>query len=87
MSNIFLGFLLVIAFFAGFFIRNILKLFTGDRKNNQLVEPSEKCSASNADDSFHVFEKMKYYLASNDEDRMPALTASPSQDLGPQDLA
>lgn len=89
----------MVSFSAGLLVRDVF-LFVKrsfDKKEKDHVcchessmtteAPKEVQPSSNSDDFVHVFERMKYYFASNDEDQMPKLVVSPAQDLGPQDLA
>lgn len=97
MDRVLLALLLVSAFVAGFFGRSILSFLfkkpnrrakqtvTTSCKNTNVV--SVKTESENTDEEFHVLGKMGYFLASNDEDKMPAYSATPLQDLDPKDLA
>ena len=95
-------FLLIVSFSAGLLVRDIFRFVkqSCDKKEegpvccsccsespSTMADDKEAQPSSNSDDSVHVFERMKYYFASNDEDQMPKLVVSPAQDLGPQDLA
>lgn len=92
-------FLLIVSFSAGLLVRDVFRFVkqSFDKKEKDHVCCSDSSMttealkevqpSSSSDDSVHVFERMKYYFASNDEDQMPKLVASPAQDLGPQDLA
>jgi len=60
------------------------------RKNantEQEISAQSAQSISHSDEGFQVLGKMGYYLASNDESNTPAFSASPMQDVDPQDLA
>lgn len=51
------------------------------------VSAQSSQSVSHSEEGFQVLGKMGYYLASNDEISTPAFSASPMQDVDPQDLA
>ena len=93
MDRIFLAALLIFTFIAGFLGRDIASFITGKPKKKKASSASEKIdtqtlqSSEKSEEEFHVLGKMGYFLASNDEDKMPAYSASPLQDLDPKDLA
>lgn len=53
----------------------------------QEISAQSAQSVSHSDKGFQILGKMGYYLASNDESNTPAFSASPMQDIDPQDLA
>ncbi len=94
MDKVFIALLLISAFIAGFFGRNVVSFFTGTSKKKRNTSISKETAdkeivqcTEKSDEEFHVLGKMGYFLASNDEDKMPAYSASPLQDLDPKDLA